>query len=153
MPQFAGTKAIPTDSLNRAWNCQQHSFSKCASFAVGCTRVSRRTRATPRGTRSENVQGVPLQGTSGAGDKRCEADVHLTKRESVEEFETLGGSESVPLATMWDGRFHGLDQEDLRTLQAVGEFELRLPGDRKGRAEVPNGRDLAYLQGVGDPPF
>lgn len=71
----------------------------------------------------------------------------------MEEFETLGGSESVPLATMWDGRFHGLDQEDLRTLQAVGEFELRLPGDRKGRAVVPNGRDLAYLQGVGDPPF
>jgi len=85
--------------------------------------------------------------------QRFEADVHLTKRESVEEFETLGGSESVPLATAWDGRFHGLAQEDLRALQAVGEFELRLPGDRKGRAVVPNGRDLAYLQGLGDPPF
>ncbi len=87
------------------------------------------------------------------GAQRFGADVHLTKRESVEEFETLGGSESVPLATTWDGRFHGLAQEDLRTLQAVGEFELSLPSDRKGRAVVPNGRDLAYLQGLGDPPF
>ena len=87
------------------------------------------------------------------GAQRFEADVHLTKRESMEEFETLGGSQSVPLATTWDGRFHGLAQEDLRTLQAVGEFELILPGDLKGRAVVPNGRDLAYLQGLGDPPF
>jgi hypothetical protein len=87
------------------------------------------------------------------GAQRFEADVHLTKRESVEEFETLGGSESVPLATTWDGRFHGLAQEDLRTLQAVGEFELSLTGDRNGRAVVTNGRDLAYLQGLGDPPF
>jgi hypothetical protein len=87
------------------------------------------------------------------GAQQFEADVHLTKRESVEEFETLGGSESVPLSTTWDGRFHGLAQEDLRTLLAVGEFELRLPDGRTGRAVLPNGRDLAYLQGLGEPPF
>ncbi len=87
------------------------------------------------------------------GVQRFEADVHLTKRESVEEFDTFGGSESVPLGTTWDGRFHGLAKEDLRTLQAAGEFELSLPDDRKSRAAVPNARDLAYLQGLGDPPF
>jgi hypothetical protein len=104
-----------------------------------------------RTTRESHYKGPVEVWVDGA--QRFEADVHLTKRESVEEFETLGGSESVPLATTWDGRFHGPAQEDLRSLQAVGEFELSLPGDRKGRAVVPNGRDLAYLQGLGDPPF
>ncbi len=87
------------------------------------------------------------------GAQKFEADVHLTKRQSVEESETLVGIESVVLSTTWDGRFHGLAQEDLRTLEEGGEFELNLPGDRKGRAVLPNGRDLAYLQGRGDPPF
>ncbi len=87
------------------------------------------------------------------GAQKFEADLHLTKRESVEETQTLVGTESVVLSTTWDGRFHGLAQEDLRSLQAVGEFELSLPGDRKGRVVLPNGRDLAYLQGLGDPPF
>ena len=87
------------------------------------------------------------------GAQKFEADVHLTKRQSVEESETLVGIESVVLSTTWDGRFHGLAQEDLRTLKEGGEFELNLPGDRKGRAVLPNGRDLAYLQGRGDPPF
>ena len=87
------------------------------------------------------------------GTQKFEADVHLTKRQRVEETQTLVGTESVVLSTTWDGRFHGLAQEDLRSLQAVGEFELSLPGDRKGRAVLPNGRDLAYLQGLGDPPF
>jgi hypothetical protein len=104
-----------------------------------------------RTTREHHYKGPVEVWVDGA--QRFEADVHLTKRESVEEFEPLGGSDSVPLAATWDGRFHGLDQEDLRTLQAVGGFELSLPGDRKGRAVVPNGRDLAYLQGLGDPPF
>jgi hypothetical protein len=104
-----------------------------------------------RTTRERHYKG-PVEVWVDAAE-RFEADVHLTKRESVEEFETLGGSESVPLSTTWDGRFHGLAQEDLRTLQAVGEFELSLPGDRKGRAVLPNSRDLAYLQGLGDPPF
>ena len=87
------------------------------------------------------------------GAQQFEADAHLTKRQSVEETQTLVGIESVVLSTTWDGRFHGLAKEDLRSLQAVGEFELSLPGDRKGRAVLPNGRDLAYLQGLGDPPF
>jgi hypothetical protein len=87
------------------------------------------------------------------GAQTFEADVHLTKSQSVEEFETLVGIESVVLSTTWDGRFHGLAHEDLRNLQAVGEFELSLPGDRKGRVVVPNGRDPAYLLGLGDPPF
>ena len=44
-------------------------------------------------------------------------------------------------------------KEDLRPLQVVdGGFELRLP-DGSGRAVLPNDRDLAYLTGLGDPPF
>ena len=104
-----------------------------------------------RTTREHHYKGPVEVWVDGA--QRFEVDAHLTNRESVEEFETSGGSESVPSTTAWDGRFHGLAQEDLRTLQAVGEFELSLPDDRKGRAVVPNGRDLAYLQGLGDPPF
>jgi hypothetical protein len=73
------------------------------------------------------------------GAQKFEADVHLTKRQSVEETHTLVGTETVVLSTTWDGRFHGLAQENLQSLQAVGEFELRLLGDRKGRAVLPNG--------------
>ncbi len=87
------------------------------------------------------------------GAQKFEADVHLTKRQSVEETQTLVGTEAVVVSTTWDGRFHGLAKEDLRSLRAVGEFELSLRGDRRGRAVLPNGRDLAYLQGLGDPPF
>ena len=104
-----------------------------------------------RTTREQNYKGPVEVWVDGA--QKFEADVHLTQRQTFEEFETLVGTESVVLSTTWDGRFHGLAHEDLRTLQAVGEFELSLPGDRKGRAVVPNGRDLAYLQGLGDPPF
>ena len=85
--------------------------------------------------------------------KRFEADVHLTKREVVEEIETLRGTEFVPLPTTWDGRFRGLATEGLRHLHAEGEFELRLSSDFVGRAVLPNGRDLTYLNGLGDPPF
>ena len=87
------------------------------------------------------------------GAQQFEADVRLTKREVVEDVETLGGIESVLAGTKWDGRFRGLAEENLRRLQVVGEFELRLPDDRTGRAVLPNGRDLAYLDGFGDPPF
>jgi hypothetical protein len=104
-----------------------------------------------RTTREHHYKGPVEVWVDGA--QRFEADVHLTKRESVEEFETLGGSESVPLSTTWDGRFHGLAQEDMRGLQAVGEFELRLPDGRTGHAVLPNGRDLAYLQGLAEAPF
>ncbi len=104
-----------------------------------------------RTTREHHYKGPVEVWVDGA--QRFEADVHLTKRESVEEFETLGGSESVPLPTTWAGRFHGLAQQDMRGLQAVGEFELRLPDGRTGHAVLPNGRDLAYLQGLGEAPF
>jgi len=88
------------------------------------------------------------------GAQRFEAEVRLTKRETVEEIETLVGTDSVPLETIWDGRFRGLSGDDLRPLQAVdGGFELRLPDGHTAQAVLPNGRDLAYLQGLGDPPF
>ena len=87
------------------------------------------------------------------GAQRFEAETHLTRRESVEEIQTLGGMESVVVPTTWDGRFRGVAQEDLRRLQADGEFELRLTDGSVGQAVLPNGRDLAYLQGLGDPPF
>ena len=72
------------------------------------------------------------------GTQKFEADVHLTKRQRVEETQTLVGTESVVLSTTWDGRFHGLAQEDLRSLQAVGEFEshpIPCQGER-GRAPL-----------------
>jgi hypothetical protein len=86
--------------------------------------------------------------------KRIEADAHLTKREVVDQVETLGGAETVRGEALWDGRFHGLAKEDLRPLQVVdGGFQLRLPDGSVGQAVLPNGRDLAYLQGLGDAPF
>jgi hypothetical protein len=105
-----------------------------------------------RTTREHHYKGPVEVWVDGA--QRLEADVHLTKRESVEEIETLGGTESVSLSTTWDGRFHGLAAEDLRPLQVGdGGFELRLRDGSVGRAVLPNGRDLAYLQGLGEPPF
>jgi hypothetical protein len=86
-------------------------------------------------------------------DRRFEGEIHLTRRESVEETETLRGIESVVVPATWDGRFRGVAQEDLRRLQVDREFELRLPDGSVGQAVLPNGRDLAYLQGLGDPPF
>jgi hypothetical protein len=65
----------------------------------------------------------------------------------------LVGIESVVLATTWNGRFHGLAHEDLRTLQTVGEFELSLPGDRRVEPWCPTAGTSPYLQGLGDPPF
>jgi hypothetical protein len=41
----------------------------------------------------------------------------------------------------------------LRRLHALGGFELKLSDGSVGRAVLPNGRDLTYLNGVGDPPF
>ena len=88
------------------------------------------------------------------GAKRIEADAHLTKREVVEQVEKLGGIATVGSGASWDGRFHGLAKEDLRPLQVVdGGFQLRLPDGSVGQAVLPNGRDLSYLQGLGDAPF
>ena len=87
------------------------------------------------------------------GAQRFEAEIHLTRRETVEEIQTLRGTESVVSPTTWDGRFRGVAQADLRGLQVDREFELKLPDGSVGQAVLPNGRDLAYLQGLGDPPF
>ncbi len=87
------------------------------------------------------------------GARQFEAEVRLTKREVVEEVQTLAGTESVLAGTTWDGRFHGLATEGLRRLHALGEFELKLSDGLVGRAMLPNDRDLTYLNGVGDPPF
>jgi hypothetical protein len=72
----------------------------------------------------------------------------------------MGGTETVLAGMTWDGRFQGLAQEGLRTWQrwigggqAAGEFELRLDTRSVGLAVVPDGRDLAYLHGLGDPLF
>jgi hypothetical protein len=87
------------------------------------------------------------------GALQFEPDVRLTKREIVEDVETLAGTQSVLAGTTWHGRFRGVAEEHLRRLQVVGEFELRLPDDRRGLAVLPNGRDPSYLRGFGDPPF
>jgi hypothetical protein len=57
------------------------------------------------------------------GDHRFEAEIHLTRRESVEETQTLHGIESVVLPTTWDGRSRGMAREELRRLQA-GDYRL-----------------------------
>ncbi|HWT82677.1 MAG TPA: hypothetical protein VN648_28180, partial [Candidatus Methylomirabilis sp.] len=88
------------------------------------------------------------------GAKRIEADAHLTKREVVDQVETLGGTGTVGGGASWDGRFHGLAKEDLRPLQVEARgFELRLPDGSVGQAVLPNGRNLFYLQGLGDAPL
>jgi hypothetical protein len=87
------------------------------------------------------------------GSKRFEADIRLTKHEIVEDIDTLAGTETVLAGTAWDGRFRGATENDLRALQVAGEFELRLDTGSVGSAVLPNGRDLAYLRGLGDPPF
>lgn len=105
-----------------------------------------------RTTKEHHYQGFVEVWVDGA--RQFEAGVRLTKHESIEEIETLGGTDFVPLSTTWDGRFRGLTKEDLRPLQTVdGGFELRLPDGSAGRAVLPNDRDLAYLAGLGDPPF
>jgi hypothetical protein len=87
------------------------------------------------------------------GSKQLEAEIRLTKHEIVEDVDTLAGTESVLAGTAWDGRFRGATEGDLRVLQVAGEFELRLDTGSVGRAVLANGRDLAYLNGLGDPPF
>ncbi len=87
------------------------------------------------------------------GTLQFESEVRLTKSEVVEDVETFGGTQSVPFRTSWDGRFRGLATDDLRPLHVLGEFELRLPDGSVGRAVLPNGRDLTFLDGLGDPPF
>jgi hypothetical protein len=87
------------------------------------------------------------------GSKRLEADIRLTKHEIVEDIDTLVGTESLLAGTAWDGRFRGAAESDLRALHVAGEFELKLETGSVGSAVLPNGRDLAYLQGLGDPPF
>ncbi len=87
------------------------------------------------------------------GSKQLETEIRLTKHEIVEDIDTLAGTETVLAGTAWDGRFRGAGEGDLRALQVTGEFELRLDTGSVGRAELPNGRDLSYLHGLGDPPF
>ena len=142
-PRYAGTEAIRTDSLSRAWHSQQHRSSEYSGSAAGTpmSRTTCRRRpscasgstvcwhvgagwATPGGPRDEDDEGAPLQRTGGGLGRRpaLRGGRPSDQTRSVEEFETLGGSESVSFATTWDGRFHGLTQDDLRTLLAVGEF-------------------------------
>ena len=71
----------------------------------------------------------------------------------MEDVETLGGVESVRAETKRDGRFRGLAEENPRRLQVTGEFGLRLNSGYVDLAALPNGRDVAYLHGLGDPPF
>ena len=87
------------------------------------------------------------------GAHRFDAHVRLSRRDLLNEFETLAGTETVLDGTSWDGRFQGLAHGNLQGLQVAGEFELRLVTGTVGVAVLPNGRDLAYLHGLGDAPF
>ena len=91
------------------------------------------------------------------GAKQFDAVVRITRRTEMHRVETLdeaGGL--VEGTTSWDGFIlSGVGDEDLRSLQALERgFDLRVPvHDRTGRASLPDGRNLTYLAGAGEPPF
>lgn len=85
------------------------------------------------------------------GVKRFDCAVRLIRYMEVAEIATLGEVDYFEGPTSWDGYINGLTEEDLRTLQAVGTFELRLPDGRKAGAVLPN--TGACLRGLGEAPF
>ena len=88
------------------------------------------------------------------GAKRFEADVHLTSARLWRKSRRW----AVPNPCRYRRRGMvgsvGWPPKACGALHAEGEFELRLlHKDLVGRAVLPNGRDVTYLNGLGDPPF
>jgi len=74
-----------------------------------------------------------------------DAEVHKVQRRD-QRGGTIEGAES------WVGVIDGLSEEVLRTLQALGTFELRLVNNgRRGQGVLTDAS--GHLRGVGEAPF
>jgi len=79
------------------------------------------------------------------GGSRFDVHVRLTR-------ELDGTGDTIEGRVSWSGNIDGLSDEDVRTLQALGAFELRLVNNgRRGQAVLTDAS--GHLRGVGEPPF
>jgi hypothetical protein len=88
-----------------------------------------------------------------AGGRRFDVHARLARDAEVHKVERLdqhgGTTEGVE---SWIGVIDGLSDEEMRTLHALGIFELRLVNNgRRGRAVLADAS--GNLQGVGQAPF
>jgi hypothetical protein len=87
------------------------------------------------------------------GSRRFDVHVRLTRdtvEHKVERLDKRGGT--IEGRVSWGGVIDGLSEEDLRTLQAFGTFELRLVNNgRRGQGVLTDAS--GHLQGVGEAPF
>ncbi len=87
------------------------------------------------------------------GGRQFDVHVRLTRGAEVYKVERLDGrGGTFEERVSWDGVIDGLSEEDLRTLQALGTFELRLVNNgRRGQGVLTDAS--AHLRGVGEAPF
>ncbi len=81
------------------------------------------------------------------GGRRFDVHARLTR-------ELDGRGDTIPPEgrISWSGDIDGLSDEDVRALQALGTFELRLVNNgRRGQAVLTNAS--GHLRGVGEAPF
>ena len=75
-----------------------------------------------------------------------DAAVRLTGYMNVTEIVTLGEVDYFEGPHSWDGYIRRLTEEDLRTLQAVGTFELRLPDVARVEPCCPRRAPISIVQ-------
>ncbi len=87
------------------------------------------------------------------GGRRFDVHVQLTRDAEVHKIERLDGrGGNIEGRVKWGGVIDGLSEEDLRTLQALGTFELRLVNSgRRGQGALIDAS--GHFQGVGEAPF
>ena len=77
--------------------------------------------------------------------RRFDVHVRLTR-------ELDGTGDTIEGRVSWSGNIDGLSDEDVRTLGALGAFELRLVNNgRRGQAVLTDAS--GHLRGVGEAPF
>ena len=87
------------------------------------------------------------------GGRRFDVHVRLTGGVEVPKVASPDGRGGTTEGRVsWGGVIDGLSEEDLRTLQTLGTFELRLVNNgRRGQAVLTNAS--GHLRGVGEAPF
>jgi hypothetical protein len=87
------------------------------------------------------------------GGRRFDVHVRLNRDAEVQKVERPDGrGGTIELRDAWGGVIDGLSEEDLRTLQALRTFELRLVNSgRRGQGVLTDAN--GHLQGVGEAPF
>jgi hypothetical protein len=87
------------------------------------------------------------------GARRFDVHVQFTRDAEVPKVERDDGrGGTIEGRVSWGGVIDGMSEEDLRTLQALGTFELRLVNNgRRGQGVRTNAS--GRLQGVGEAPF